>query len=133
MSLRAPVVAVRRARRGEAVGYAALYRAPADTRIATLALGYADGVPIAASGEGQRVARGRAAADRGARVDGLRRRRRRRRAGRGRRRRGRVRLRGHGWTRRVAGGRGRAERDTLPYELLVRVGARVRREVSGSV
>ena len=52
MSLRAPVVAVRRVRRGEAVGYAALYRARADTRIATLALGYADGVPISASGRG---------------------------------------------------------------------------------
>jgi len=52
MSLRAPVVALRRVRRGEAVGYAALYRARADTRIATLALGYADGVPISASGRG---------------------------------------------------------------------------------
>jgi len=52
MSLRAPVVAIRRVRRGEAVGYAALYRARADTRIATLALGYADGVPISASGRG---------------------------------------------------------------------------------
>jgi alanine racemase len=52
MSLRAPVVALRRVRRGEAVGYAALYRARVDTQIATLALGYADGVPIAASGRG---------------------------------------------------------------------------------
>jgi alanine racemase len=52
MSLRAPVVAVRRVRRGDAVGYAALYRAPADTQIATLGVGYADGVPIAASGRG---------------------------------------------------------------------------------
>jgi alanine racemase len=52
MSLRAPVVALRRVRRGEPVGYAALYRARADTRIATLALGYADGVPISASGRG---------------------------------------------------------------------------------
>lgn len=52
MSLRAPVVALRRVRRGEAVGYAALYRARADTRIATLALGYADGVPVSASGRG---------------------------------------------------------------------------------
>jgi alanine racemase len=52
MSLRAPVVAVRRVRRGDAVGYAALYRARADTQIATLALGYADGVPISASGRG---------------------------------------------------------------------------------
>jgi alanine racemase len=52
MSLRAPVVALRRMRPGEAVGYAALYRARADTRIATIALGYADGVPISASGRG---------------------------------------------------------------------------------
>ena len=52
MSLRAPVVALRRVRRGDAVGYAARYRADADTCIATLALGYADGVPIAASGHG---------------------------------------------------------------------------------
>jgi alanine racemase len=52
MSLRAPVVAVRRARRGDPVGYAALYKAPADTAIATVAIGYADGVPIAASGRG---------------------------------------------------------------------------------
>jgi alanine racemase len=52
MSLRAPVVAVRSVRRGEPVGYAALYRARADTRIATLGLGYADGVPVAASGRG---------------------------------------------------------------------------------
>jgi alanine racemase len=52
MSLRAPVVAVRRVRAGDAVGYAAQYRARAETRIATLALGYADGVPISASGRG---------------------------------------------------------------------------------
>ena len=52
MSLRAPVVALRRVRRGESVGYAACYRAPADTCIATLALGYADGVPVAATGRG---------------------------------------------------------------------------------
>jgi alanine racemase len=52
MSLRTPVVAVRRVRAGDPVGYAALYRARADTRIATLALGYADGLPISASGRG---------------------------------------------------------------------------------
>lgn len=52
MSLRAPVIALRRVRRGDAVGYAALYRAASDTRIATLGLGYADGVPIGASGRG---------------------------------------------------------------------------------
>ena len=53
MSLHAPVVAVRAVRRGEAVGYAARYRAPRDTRVATLALGYADGVPIASTGRGE--------------------------------------------------------------------------------
>jgi alanine racemase len=52
MSLRAPVVAVRALRRGDAVGYSARFRAASDTRIATLALGYADGVPIAASERG---------------------------------------------------------------------------------
>ena len=52
MSVRAPVVAVRRAGRGDPVGYSALYRAPADTTIATVAIGYADGVPIATSGRG---------------------------------------------------------------------------------
>jgi alanine racemase len=41
------------------VGYAALWRAPGETRIATLALGYADGLPIAASGRGQVWLRGR--------------------------------------------------------------------------
>jgi alanine racemase len=110
MSLRAPVVALRRIRRGEAVGYGALFRARADTQIATLALGYADGVPIAASGARQRVARGRAAPDRGARVDGLRGRRRRR-CGRLRRRRGHVvRQRGRRRSRGIAGRRGRAQR-----------------------
>ena len=52
MSLQAPVVAVRRVRRGDPVGYGAEYRAPADTRIATLGIGYADGVPVSASGTG---------------------------------------------------------------------------------
>jgi len=52
MTLRARVVQVRRVARGEAVGYAARYRAPRPTRIATLGIGYADGVPVAASGRG---------------------------------------------------------------------------------
>jgi alanine racemase len=52
MSLRAPVVALRRVRRGDPVGYGALYRASADTAIATVGLGYADGVPISMSGRG---------------------------------------------------------------------------------
>jgi alanine racemase len=133
MSLRAPVVAVRRVRRGDAVGYAALYRAAADTKIATLALGYADGVPIAASGRGSvwlagarrpiagRVSMDYLGVDVGdapvavgdvAVVFGC----------------------------EVAGGPAVLPVEeaaqcagTLPYELLVRVGARVRREVCGSV
>lgn len=52
MTVEAPVVAVRRVRRGEAVGYAARYRAGRDTRVATLGMGYADGIPIAATGRG---------------------------------------------------------------------------------
>jgi alanine racemase len=42
-ALRARVVAVRRIGAGETVSYGGTWRAPADTTIATLALGYADG------------------------------------------------------------------------------------------
>jgi len=59
MTLRTRVVALRPARRGDAVGYSALYRAPRATRIATLPIGYADGVPIAASNRGAALIRGR--------------------------------------------------------------------------
>jgi alanine racemase len=52
MSVRAPVVAIRRVRAGEPVGYSARYRASEDTRIATLGIGYADGVPISTTGTG---------------------------------------------------------------------------------
>ncbi|MEM7410378.1 MAG: alanine racemase [Myxococcota bacterium] len=52
MSLRAPVVAVRRVRAGDAVGYGARYRAPRDTTVATLGLGYADGLPISLTNRG---------------------------------------------------------------------------------
>jgi alanine racemase len=59
MTLSARVVHLRRLRGGDAVGYAALWRAPRETRIATLALGYADGLPIAASNRGHVWLRGR--------------------------------------------------------------------------
>ncbi len=49
MTLSTRVVHLRTLRAGDAVGYAALWRAGRSTRIATLALGYADGLPIAAS------------------------------------------------------------------------------------
>jgi alanine racemase len=132
MSLRAPVVAVRRVRRGEAVGYAALYRARADTRIATLALGYADGVPIAASERGRvwlagalRPIAGRVSMDYVG-VD----------VGDAAVRIGDV---ATMFGSEVAGGPTvlpveEAARcaETISYELLVRVGARVRREIHGA-
>ncbi len=45
MSLIARVVALRRVSAGEGVGYGATWRAPRETMIATVAAGYADGVP----------------------------------------------------------------------------------------
>jgi alanine racemase len=52
MRLETKVVQLRCAKAGDPVGYGAEFRAPRDTRIATLAIGYADGVPISASGRG---------------------------------------------------------------------------------
>ena len=52
-SLRARVVALRRLRRGDTVSYGAEGLIEADTTIATLAIGYADGVPRALSGRGR--------------------------------------------------------------------------------
>jgi alanine racemase len=133
MSVRAPVVAVRRARRGEPVGYAALYRAPADTRIATVAIGYADGVPIATSGRGavwlagaRRAIAGRVSMDYvGVDVGDAP-----------------VRVGDEAilFGSEAVGGpavlpveEAAASAGTLSYELLVRVGARVRRVVAGEV
>ncbi len=45
MSLRGRVIALRSLRRGEEVGYGGGWRAPADTRLAIIAAGYADGYP----------------------------------------------------------------------------------------
>ena len=59
MTLRTRVAHVRDVPKGGDVGYAALYRAPRDTRVATLPLGYEDGVPIAASNRGSVCIRGR--------------------------------------------------------------------------
>ncbi len=52
MRLATKVVQLRCAKAGDPVGYGAGFRAPRDTRIATLPIGYADGVPISASGRG---------------------------------------------------------------------------------
>ena len=59
MTLRTRVVALRTLRSGRAVGYAALHRADSDTRLATLPLGYADGLPVSASNRGEVWIRGR--------------------------------------------------------------------------
>jgi len=46
-------------RRGESVGYSARFRARRNTRVATLPLGYADGVPVSAGGRARVVLRGK--------------------------------------------------------------------------
>ncbi|MEH6720169.1 MAG: alanine racemase [Aurantimonas endophytica] len=50
--LTAAILQLRTARAGEAVGYGAATRLEHDTRIATVGIGYADGLPRAASGAG---------------------------------------------------------------------------------
>ncbi len=53
MSLAARVVSIRPVRRGEGVGYGGEWRAERDTRVATLPVGYADGVPRSVLGRGE--------------------------------------------------------------------------------
>lgn len=53
MTLAARVVAIRTVARGESVGYGGEWRAPRKTRVATLPLGYADGIPRSVLGRGQ--------------------------------------------------------------------------------
>ncbi len=52
MTLEAPILQVRRAKRGETVGYGATCTLADDTLLATIALGYGDGFPRAASNAG---------------------------------------------------------------------------------
>ena len=54
------VLQVRTALRGESVGYSATWTAPVEQRIATVALGYADGFLRSLSGRGKMFHRGRA-------------------------------------------------------------------------
>jgi alanine racemase len=51
--LEAPVVSLRRLPRGEPVSYGGTWTAPRDTTVATLGIGYADGVPCAVQGKAQ--------------------------------------------------------------------------------
>jgi alanine racemase len=53
-SLRARVLAVRRVAAGESVSYGATWRAPRQTTVATLGIGYADGLPRAAERKDER-------------------------------------------------------------------------------
>jgi len=59
MTLSSRVVQVRRVRAGEAVGYGATHRAARDTCVATLPIGYADGVPVSSSNGGRVLLGGR--------------------------------------------------------------------------
>jgi alanine racemase len=53
MSLRARVTHLKTVPRGASVSYGALWRAPRPSRIATVAAGYADGVPRLVTGQAQ--------------------------------------------------------------------------------
>jgi len=57
-TLRAPVTFVKRVSRGDGVSYGATWRAPRDTVVATVRLGYADGYPRAAGNRGEAVVHG---------------------------------------------------------------------------
>jgi alanine racemase len=57
-TVRAPVVSVRRVRAGDTVSYGGAWTAPADTTVATLGIGYADGVPRLVEGKAQVLMRG---------------------------------------------------------------------------
>lgn len=59
MSVRTQIVALRTLVKGEAVGYGATYCAPGTVQIATVPLGYADGLCGAQSGRGELLLRGR--------------------------------------------------------------------------
>jgi alanine racemase len=59
MTLTAPVISVRDAARGTSVGYGHTHPTTRDTRLALVPLGYADGIPRAASGRGWVQLRGR--------------------------------------------------------------------------
>jgi alanine racemase len=59
MTLRTRVAQVRRVAAGEAVGYGATWRAPEDRFVATLPIGYADGIPPAAANRGSVLLAGR--------------------------------------------------------------------------
>ena len=58
-TVRAPVVSVRKLCAGDTVSYGGEWRAPVDTTVATLGIGYADGVPRVVQGRAQVLLGGR--------------------------------------------------------------------------
>ena len=65
VSVRARVLDVREVGKGTTVSYGATYRTPAPARLATLGIGYADGLPRSLSGRGRVLIHGRSAPIRG--------------------------------------------------------------------
>ena len=61
LALRSVVTHVKTVRKGATVGYGALWSAPAEARVATIAIGYADGVHRARGNRGHVLVRGRRA------------------------------------------------------------------------
>jgi len=61
LALRATVTHVKTVEKGATVGYGALWRAPGQARVATVAIGYADGVHRARANRGHVLVRGRRA------------------------------------------------------------------------
>jgi alanine racemase len=59
MTLRSRVAAVRRVRAGDQVGYGATWRAPGSGWIASVPIGYADGIPWSAANRGELLIAGR--------------------------------------------------------------------------
>ncbi len=59
VSVKATIISVRRLAGGESVSYGGDWKSPKDTLIATLPIGYADGVPRALCGHGQVLIQGR--------------------------------------------------------------------------
>jgi len=59
LTLKAPVVTVRRVRAGTPVGYGHTWSADRSTHLALLPLGYADGLPLSASNRAEVLVRGR--------------------------------------------------------------------------
>ena len=59
LSWKSRILVVRNVRRGETVSYGATFRAPRNLRVATVATGYADGLPFSLGNRGHALIRGR--------------------------------------------------------------------------